>query len=146
LSRLTIPGTHDSCAWNASAMSKTQNMDLTTQLLAGIRFVDIRCRHYQNKFAIHHGAEYLHLNFDDVLTACKSFLDGHPRECIVMSVKEEHDAADNTTTFEQVFEDYFEKSKTYWYRGNTIPTLLQARGKIVLLRRFYISPDSDRSQ
>jgi hypothetical protein len=146
ISEITIPGTHDSCTYKASDISKCQNLTLQQQLEAGIRFIDIRCRQFNDKFALHHGAEYLHLNFGDVLKTCRDFLAMHQRECIVMSVKEEHDAAGNEKTFEEVFLEYVQSYPKLWSMGNTIPKFSDGiRGKIVLLRRFYIAPDSDAS-
>ena len=80
LSKLTIPGTHDSCTFNASAISKCQNLKLDAQLNAGIRCIDIRCREFNNTFELHHGVEYLGMNFDYVLTTCLSFLKSHAGE------------------------------------------------------------------
>ena len=59
-----------------------------------------------------------------------------------MSVKEEHDPAGNAETFQQVFTGYIQSNIKSWYLGNTIPALSEVRGKIVLLRRFYIEPKS----
>jgi hypothetical protein len=147
LSEITIPGTHDSCTFKASPISKCQNLPLPEQLEAGIRFIDIRCRHFEDAFQLHHGAEFLHLDFDYVLKSCRDFLKGHKRECIIMSVKEEHDAAGNKKTFEEVFDGYVQSDPNLWSLGNTIPTLSdQVRGKTVLLRRFYIAPDSDATK
>jgi Domain of unknown function (DUF5050)/Phosphatidylinositol-specific phospholipase C, X domain len=146
LSEITIPGTHDTCAIKASAISKCQNMSLTEQLEAGIRFIDIRCRHYFDKFELHHGAEYLGMDFTQVLDDCRSFLNGHTGECIVMSVKEEYDAAGNTQTFEERFMGYVASDNGLWELGNTIKTLGQVRQRIVLVRRFYIAPDSPADQ
>jgi hypothetical protein len=146
LSRITIPGTHDSCTSEASKMSKCQNLKLDEQLAAGIRFIDIRCRLFENKFELHHGIEYLNLNFDYVIEVCEKFLTDNSSECIIMSVKEEHDPAGNTKTFEEVFNEYAAACSVPWYRGNTIPTLSQVRGQIVLARRFYIEPGSDPQQ
>src|SRR5439155_23215825 len=100
------------------------------------RFVDIRCRHIGDAFAIHHGSIYQNMNFDDVLNACFSFLTSNPGECIIMSVKEEYDPSNNTRTFEQTFDAYTAKNPTHWYLGDAVPTLGSVRGKIVLLRRF----------
>jgi 1-phosphatidylinositol phosphodiesterase len=143
LSKLTVPGTHDSCTFNASAISKCQNLALDAQLNAGIRCIDIRCRQFNNTFELHHGREYLGMNFSYVLTTCLSFLQAHAGECIIMSVKEEHDPAGNTMTFQQVFTEYMQPNVKSWYLGNTIPALSAVRGKMVLLRRFYIEPNSD---
>jgi len=136
--RLSIPGTHDSGAQYepVSGTAKTQDLSIADQLLAGVRFLDIRCRHYQDAFVIHHGSVYQHLNFDDVLNACKQFLQAHPSETIVMSVKEEYDAAENTLTFQEEFDQYVQQDPGVWYLASGIPTLGAARGKIVLFRRF----------
>ncbi|MBP1652668.1 MAG: Phosphatidylinositol diacylglycerol-lyase, partial [Bacteroidetes bacterium] len=71
----------------------------------------------------------------DVLTACKTFLTNHPKEVIVMSVKEEYDASNNTHTFEQTFDTYVSKYGNIVLNA-TVPDLGEVRGKIVLLRRF----------
>lgn len=138
LSKLSIPGTHDSGAMYEPfpGTAKCQNLTLAQQLNAGIRFLDIRCRHVDNAFAIHHGQVYQNINFDDVLNAVIGFLNAHPTECVLMSVKEESDPSGNTRTFEATFDSYVQKNPARWYLADTIPTLSQAQGKIVLLRRF----------
>ncbi|AZA85046.1 phosphatidylinositol diacylglycerol-lyase [Chryseobacterium lactis] len=140
ISKISIPGTHDSGARIdapvVSGTAKTQNLSIAEQLNAGVRFLDIRCRHIDNSFTIHHGAIYQNLNFDDVLTACYAFLNSHPSETIIMSVKEEHDPSNNTRSFEQTFDSYVQKNSSKWDLGTTIPSLGDVRGKIKLLRRF----------
>ncbi|WP_236652781.1 phosphatidylinositol-specific phospholipase C [Chitinophaga vietnamensis] len=141
LSALTIPGTHDSGARNEPfpGTAKTQTLSIGDQLNAGIRFLDVRCRHIGDAFAIHHGSIYQNLNFDDVLNACFAFLASNPGETIVMSVKEEYDPTNNTRSFEATFDSYVAKNPGGWYLGATIPQLSTVRGKIVLLRRFSSS-------
>ncbi len=143
LSELTIPGTHDSCTYTLkneyplTPITRTQHLTLEQQLSAGIRYLDIRCRHINNAFAIHHDLVYVHLNFDDVLNVCKAFLTANSSECIVMLVKREYkDGEGVTRSFEDTFNSYVEGSKDFWYLSDTIPTLEDVRGKIVLLRRF----------
>ncbi|MBW8687628.1 phosphatidylinositol-specific phospholipase C [Chitinophaga rhizophila] len=141
IAALSIPGTHDSGARvePVAGTAKCQDLTIAQQLEAGVRFLDIRCRHFGNAFTIHHGAVYQNMNFNDVLLACTNFLTSHPKETIVMSVKEEHDAADNNRTFEQTFDTYVQQYSKFWYTGATVPNLGQVRGKIVLLRRFGAS-------
>lgn len=138
LTLLSIPGSHDAGATvePVSGTAKCQNLSIGDQLNAGIRFLDVRCRHINDAFAIHHGAIYQNKNFDDVLNACFTFLNTNPGETIVMSVKEEYDPSGNTRTFEQTFDSYVAKNPTQWYTGATVPNLGDVRGKIVLLRRF----------
>jgi len=140
ISKISIPGTHDSGARVdapvVSGTAKTQDLSIAEQLNAGVRFLDIRCRHIDNAFAIHHGSIYQNMNFDDVLNACYAFLQSNPSETIIMSVKEEYDASNTTRSFEQTFDSYVQKNPSKWDLGANIPTLSAVRGKIKLLRRF----------
>lgn len=138
LSQLSIPGSHDTMALFEPfpGTTRCQDLSLADQFNAGVRFVDIRCRHVNNAFAIYHGRIDQKASFDDVLHACTNFLSGHPGECIIMSVKEEYTPDGNTRTFEQTFDAYVSKNPGLWHLGSGIPTLGSVRGKIVLFRRF----------
>ncbi|WP_367872076.1 phosphatidylinositol-specific phospholipase C domain-containing protein [Luteolibacter sp. Populi] len=141
LSNLSIPGTHDSGALvePIAGTAKCQNLSITDQLNAGVRFLDIRCRHINDAFAIHHGQVYQNMNFTDVLNATIGFLNANPGETVIMSVKEEYNATGNTRSFEATFDSYVAGNPSKWVLGSAIPTLTQARGKIVLFRRFGAS-------
>ncbi len=141
IAEFSIPGTHESAARYdpplISDTAKCQDTTISQQLNQGIRFLDIRCRHFENAFSIHHGSVYQKLNFDDVLKMCRDFLKDNPTECIIMSVKEEYNAEKNTRTFAQTFyQKYYLPNKDLIYIGNSIPQLQDVRGKIVLIRRF----------
>lgn len=138
LSQLSIPGAHDAaaCYEPVPGIAKCQNLGIASQLNIGIRFLDIRCRHSQNSFVINHGPIYQKQSFEDVLKACTSFLKKHPSESIVMSIKEEYIPTGCTRSFGDTFDSYIQKDSTAWYLDDDVPTLKQARGKIVLVRRF----------
>ncbi|WP_051812778.1 phosphatidylinositol-specific phospholipase C, partial [Kitasatospora sp. MBT63] len=137
LSALTLPGTHDSGALYGGGLAQTQTLSLTDQLNSGIRYFDIRCRHIQNTFAIHHGLVFQNLMFGSgVRDVFVSFLKVHPTECIVMSVQEEYTPTGNTRSFEDTFDSYVFGFESYFYLDDRTPTLDSARGKIVLLRGF----------
>ncbi|CAB3782929.1 phosphatidylinositol-specific phospholipase C [Paraburkholderia caffeinilytica] len=138
LSQLTLPGSHDSCAYTVEdSLAKTQGATLAEQLKHGVRVLDIRCRHEGDVFHINHARIPLGLMFDDVIAVCAEFLVLHPGECIVMSVKDECGDQDCTRSFAQTFESYTERyAEVRWYLGDTIPRLGDVRGSIVLLRRF----------
>lgn len=142
LSAISIPGTHDTGARYdpplLSGTAKCQDLTIGEQLNAGTRFLDIRCRHIDDAFTIHHGAVYQYLNFNDVLNACFNFLSGHPSECIIMSVKEEHTPQNNTRSFEATFDAYVQANPGKWILADAVPTLGSVRGKIVLFRRFGV--------
>jgi len=138
LSQLSIPGTHNTGALYEPfyGTSKCQDLTIPDQLAIGVRYLDIRCRHVDNAFAIYYGPISQHLSFAEVVTACISFLADNSTECIVMSVNEESIPSRNTRTFEETFAAYVSEHPQRWELGTTIPTLDEARGKIVLLRRF----------
>lgn len=138
LNELSIPGTHNSGArfedWSSTA--KCQHLTIGEQLNAGVRFLDVRCRHFRDGFTIHHGVKYQKLTFDGVLVACWKFLRENPGETIIISVKSEHTSKENTRSYEETFDSYVDKNRKGWYLDKKIPTLGQVRGKVVLFRRF----------
>jgi 1-phosphatidylinositol phosphodiesterase len=145
LSELSIPGTHDSGSREQKSLSTrltTQTRTIREQLDAGIRFLDIRVRYKDDRFLLYHENSYLNLRFGPVRDICMAFLAEHPRETIVMSLKEESTPTGNTkgVSFESRFAEYVAEHPDLWYLNNVIPTLGQVRGKIVLFRRFPVLP------
>ncbi|WP_164018612.1 phosphatidylinositol-specific phospholipase C [Pyxidicoccus trucidator] len=140
LASVSLPGTHDTMAFTNTGgdLTQTQSLNLRAQLDAGIRALDIRCRHIGDAFTIHHGVVYLNVNFTDVLNTATQFLSEHPRETLVMRVKKEHTEENITRTFAQTFEWYREQPafKPYIWRGSHVPTLGEVRGKLVILDDF----------
>ncbi|MEH1941725.1 MAG: phosphatidylinositol-specific phospholipase C domain-containing protein [Nostoc sp.] len=136
ISKINIPGTHETCAlYGIGAIC--QDRTLIEQLEAGIRFIDIRCRHFDNNFAIHHDKVYQNLNFHEgVRDVCIEFLKANPSEFIVMLIKPEYEETNNTRTFQETFDSYIEGNEEFWYFDDRIPTVKEVRGKIVLLSRF----------
>lgn len=138
LSELSLPGTHNSGAlhedWPGTAACQTAS--IAEQLAFGVRVLDIRCRHVNDAFAIHHGAVDQKLSFGGVLEQVNGFLERHPTECVIMSVKEEHTAGGVTRGFEATFDAYVAHDPGRWWLGAAVPALERARGRIVLLRRF----------
>jgi 1-phosphatidylinositol phosphodiesterase len=136
LDALSIPGTHDTCSLWGGDMVQCQTTGLRDQLDAGVRFIDIRCKHENNLFPIYHGIIWQHLYFDTgVLDVCTDFLGTNPNECIIMSIKSEGES-NCTRSFADTFTWYVQNSSAQWYSGSSIPTLDQVRGRIVLFRRF----------
>ncbi|TBO40602.1 phosphatidylinositol-specific phospholipase C [Pedobacter kyonggii] len=138
VSRLSIPGTHDSGAMFEPVVNtaKCQNIGIGAQLDLGVRYLDIRCRHIDNAFAIHHGAIYQNLNFQNVINACLDFLNANPSETILMCVKEEHTPSNNNRSFEETFNTYTQQNPNKWDLSEGLPSLGALRGKIKLIRRF----------
>ncbi|WP_233515416.1 phosphatidylinositol-specific phospholipase C [Marinitenerispora sediminis] len=149
LAALSIPGTHDTMARDVTALAETQESPLPEQLDAGVRALDIRTRHFQDRFTIHHGRVYLHANFTDVLRQTTDFLREHPTETVLMRVKPEHTAEQNTRTYEETLDWYLTENPDtaglahdyVWTPpggeyATRIPDLGQVRGRIVILQDF----------
>ncbi|MFI8964078.1 phosphatidylinositol-specific phospholipase C [Streptomyces sp. NPDC053493] len=134
LQKLTIPGTHDSGARYGGLWTECQNTTIAQQLDSGIRFLDVRCRVTGGSFAIHHGAFYQNMMFGDVLVACWNFLAAHPSETVLMRVKQEY-SSESDATFRAVFDDYLDNRgwRPLFRIGPVLPTLGEARGRVVLL-------------
>ncbi|MFI8221264.1 phosphatidylinositol-specific phospholipase C [Streptomyces sp. NPDC085932] len=147
LADLSIPGTHDTMARDVTFVAETQQSALPEQLNAGVRALDIRARHFKDRFTIHHGVVYLNANFTDVLRQTTDFLKAHPRETILMRLKEEHTADGNTRSFAQTLRWYLEQNPDtaplardhLWWPADgeqPAPTLGEVRGKFVILQQF----------
>lgn len=157
LTSLSIPGTHDSAArqfsdfFTPNSAVITQDLTIREQLDAGVRYLDIRCRHIENRCDVYHGNVYLLIGMNDVLNDVYSFLNDNPSEAVIMSVKQpEHSKPSKEDSgFDATMSKYINSAdkRKYWYTKNSIPSLCKgdidryeeqkcATGKIVLLRRF----------
>jgi len=138
LADVTIPGTHDSAAWGMyDPKTQTQSISIADQLNAGVRFLDIRLKLSGGKLWLYHGVVYLGLSFDEVLGWITAFLDAHPTETIVMSVKNE--AGTDGDAFANAFKStYMDPLGSRVYLDDVVPTIREARNRIVLVRRFGV--------
>ncbi len=164
LTEITIPGTHDSCARKfanedifgiTSGVAKCQSLNITEQLNAGIRFLDIRCEVDSSTYSIKtvhgsvdcwNGNDYYYLDF--VFQDIYNWLASHPSETVLVSIKEDDGDAGAAVFTSAVYEyihgygqgKYFYGSDYVytdrWYLGKSVPTLDAVRGKCVLMNRF----------
>ncbi|WP_294287749.1 phosphatidylinositol-specific phospholipase C [uncultured Chryseobacterium sp.] len=137
---LSIPGTHDSGTYKIPSVvvgARCQNYNIRTQLEDGIRFYDIRLVNGSNSsdpLVLYHGFVPCDVSFGEVLNACDAFLKENPSEVILMSVKNE-DGSDISANFIT----YLNKYNSLYYRGNTVPDLQHAKGKIIFFYRFDLN-------
>ncbi|WP_280368247.1 phosphatidylinositol-specific phospholipase C [Nocardia wallacei] len=107
LSRISIPGTHDTLAVHGGKAGPavvtqetfdkncaddrcTSRQSLRIQLEAGIRALDVRVRRDEtDSLAVQHGGFFQQVSFDDVLGVVDDFLSRHPLETVLMRVKAE---------------------------------------------------------
>ncbi|MFD2940263.1 phosphatidylinositol-specific phospholipase C domain-containing protein [Flavobacterium notoginsengisoli] len=137
LHQLTIPGTHDTCTYTTGGLFQCQTMNLEKQFKSGIRFWDIRLKVKGGKIYAYHGTKYLDITIENILTSCSVLLHQFPTECIIMCISHEGNQ-DNEELYEKLWPII--KDLSYWHTLDHIPTVSEARGKAVLVRRFK-TPD-----
>ena len=115
LQLVSIPGTHDTMArfgttkFMLKYVYETQTMELKDQLEAGIRALDIRCRHVRNECHVYHQQIDQKVSLGQVLDICRYFLKAHPSETILMRIKDkEYSKIASNRTFEETF------ANEYW--------------------------------
>eukprot|EP00752_Nemacystus_decipiens_P008882 g7927.t1 len=140
LNQISIPGTHNTMAKGISACLQeglgnyvhTQAWSLRTMLDVGIRAVDIRLRHKPDlSLVLEHGIVELPYAFDeDVRDVLASFLADNPSETVVMF----HQVNDLSvaTPAEDTLRASMDAYPDLWLDGSTIPTLDEARGRVVV--------------
>ena len=143
ISELTIPGTHDSCAYQikgignlVSYATKTQSWNLEEQMKAGLRYFDIRLRSINNTLHCYHGPIDLNQKFDSILKIASSFLNKNKTETILMQIVSEYDDKNCTKSMEQMYQEYTINYKNIIieYDNNNIPTLGEIRGKLFFFK------------
>lgn len=148
LANVSIPGTHDTGTYDIEPVnfgfSKCQNMPVAQQLDFGIRYLDLRVDVAildKAVMKITHGGIPCDVKFEDVVKITNEFLRDHPKEVVIYELSAEAD------TVPYLIREYLNDSKTpseiknRFYLKNTVPTLREARGKIVVLRRYSL-PDT----
>ncbi|KAI3401702.1 hypothetical protein diail_9366 [Diaporthe ilicicola] len=154
LSALSVPGTHNSpTCYVALPSVRCQAVGVREQLDNGVRFLDIRLsasRDADDLALVHSvfpvslgGNRYLAGLLDELY----AFLDANPSEALIVSLKREGTGRGTDQHMSQhLFRRYCgggkdgekrdEELARRWFTEPRIPTLGEARGKIVLVRRF----------
>ncbi|KAJ3609091.1 hypothetical protein NHX12_023618 [Muraenolepis orangiensis] len=135
LSEVTIPGTHNTMALFGGAPAECQSWSLASQLHAGVRFLDIRVRHYKGVLTLHHGPVYQRGHFGDVLQGVVDFLHEYPNETVLMRVKEEFSTTDDIYGAVVSYIHRYGCWDMLWH-SRLMPTMGQARGKLIVLQDF----------
>ncbi|MCJ1388669.1 hypothetical protein MMC18_001518 [Xylographa bjoerkii] len=147
LSALSIPGTHNSPTYHRALPSvRCQAVSPKTQLENGVRFFDIRVQPESPQDPTQDGLFLVHSVFPIALTGIKyfkdlvnhvyDFLDMNPSETVIMSLKREGTGNSTDAQLSRILNDHYAVDNNHWYTAPRIPTLGEARRKIVLIRRF----------
>jgi hypothetical protein len=136
LSNVSIPGTHESCALYDHAKAgynQCQWLTIPEQLLNGIRFLDIRPR--GDTLEITHAGADQKITFGEVQQQVVDFLKDNPSEIVLMNVQQEYVYVPNAE-FVKKFNEAVAGYVNYWFFEARIPTIEEARGRIVLIRGY----------
>lgn len=140
-----IVGTHDSVTQYVqfSYITKCQNMSIYEQLCIGIRMLDIRVKNEGERLKMVHAFAKVfntpnhfgkQMDMADVLDHCYRFLKENPSETILFQFKNDSGSG-YEKSFDNLFYTYIKGNENKWFLENRVPTLDEARGKIILIRR-----------
>ncbi|KAK3394619.1 PLC-like phosphodiesterase [Podospora didyma] len=155
LSALSIPGTHNSpTRFVALPSVRCQAVSVGAQLDNGVRFLDVRvsCPSSSNSewaaaggapdLALVHSAFPISLSgtkyFHDLLTEVYAFLADHPSETVLVSIKREGTGRGTDQQLSKHLASRYCVPAERWWTEPRIPTLGEARGRMVLVRRFHV--------
>lgn len=149
LTLLSIPGTHNSpTCYTALPSVRCQATGVPEQLQNGVRFLDIRvsANTGDDVLTLVHSAFPISLTgskyFADMLDDIYSFLEQNSTETVIMSVKREGTGkASDGQMGHYLKHSYVDKRSDRWWTDPRVPTLGEARGKIVLVRRFGLDDE-----
>ncbi|KAF9876471.1 phosphatidylinositol phospholipase c [Colletotrichum karsti] len=143
---LSIPGTHNSPTCHTALPSvRCQAVGVREQLDNGVRFLDIRVSTPQDSddLALVHSAFPISLTgnkyFADMLSDIYAYLDANPTETVLMSLKREGTGKGTDEHLSRYMRDrYVSRDAHRWFVEPRIPTLGDCRGRIVLIRRYFL--------
>lgn len=135
ITSFTLPGTYQSAASvPAAGPQKTQTLTITEQLNLGIRYFDLNVVNHYGKIVFVYGNVIEKGDrIKDIFTEFSTFLSENPTEAILVSI---NDVANDPKDFASIAINFLKDFSSQVYSGNVIPTLDQARGKMVIVRRF----------
>jgi 1-phosphatidylinositol phosphodiesterase len=159
---MNLPGTHDTATWNYTAgtqaslfrytgsdiypstFRRCQDRSLFYQLNNGVRVFDWRISYNpgNDTLGFYHAEALLApaTRLEDVLFGFYSWLDKHPSEALLISIKDESGPGRvNDAGFQQKLYNILNGNlaRRYWVQTNgSLGTLGEARGKMTLLQRF----------
>ena len=162
LSSVNIPATHDTGTAGVVeddipqvSITSCQNLYYDEQLNMGARSFDIRANATKDDASVAdvkivHGGELWQcqekngsdLTLQSILNTSLGFLEKHKSETVILTVKPD---AGSTIGLEHAVAEFIEKNKDKVYSGGDIPSMKEARGKIIFLRRFNLTKNYDSS-
>lgn len=159
LTDLSIPGVHDAGTVNVDGISgititnelnpwRCQQLYIDDLLTNGVRYFDLRLAldKLSGKIVLQHGdlpgelsicrdRDGNDLTIETVMDWVADFLERHPRETVILAIKDEADNYDSSQAIYDYFDHYRQRHDNV-YAGYGNPQLADVRGKIVLITRI----------
>ncbi|KAJ5679448.1 hypothetical protein N7462_007692 [Penicillium macrosclerotiorum] len=152
LSALSIPGTHNSPTCLIAPPSvRCQAVSPREQLRNGVRFFDIRVQPQypddpnKDELILVHSVFPISLTgnkyFRDLMKEVNDFLEHNPSETLIISLKREGPGNAKDEQLAHILSRHYARPDSRWWVRPKTPTLGEARGKVVLIRRFNLPDD-----
>ena len=150
---ISIPGTHDAgtCQVHSDQSGSSDQRYYIDELLnAGVRHLDLRTGLDDNKKlrVIHASHRCLNragndLSMDEAMGWIKAFLDKNPSETVILQVKMDRQGSECEKKTYEYLEDMANADNSYIWKGDHVPTLKEARHKIIVISRLNIKDMKD---
>ena len=113
ITKLLLPGTHDTMT--ASCPERyyhTQIMSLEEQLMAGVRFLDLRLR---REMKAAHREWISDIDADQIFSACAEFLSRYPREMLLVRIQNANEKKDDYEAYGAALKEKIESWEELFY-------------------------------
>ncbi len=145
VSQLSIPGTHDAATENLS-LGQCQSLSIEEQLDMGIRMFDLRPTVGSSGLGnICHSVLDTGVSMGDVMTWFGNYLTENPDEFVVAVMRWESEKGGTEDNFKKYMTEFLAGNSVYQTRKTAFKpglTLGECRGKILLVSRTNLSPNS----
>ncbi len=145
VSQLSIPGTHDAATKKLS-IGQCQSLSIEEQLDMGIRMFDLRPTVSSGGLGnIYHSILDTGVSMGDVMTWFGDFLDENPDEFVIAVMRWESEKGGSEADFVRYMTEFLAGNSVYQARKAAFKpdmTLGECRGRILLLSRTNLSPNS----
>ena len=139
--QLSIPGAHDACCCSFSGVSaigaafagKVQSITVQQMLPLGVRAFDLRPAVKDDKLTICHGILVTSFDFNTIMQQLCAYLDAHPSEFCVVTIRHEVEADDGDSSFGSRLQSSLASVKEHLVDFRPNLTVGEARGKILFI-------------
>jgi 1-phosphatidylinositol phosphodiesterase len=139
ITRMAIPGTHDSGAYALvnTPLTRAQDISIKEQMDIGVRALDVRCARevLGTDYEVFHGPIPQRVRLEDVFGDIDDFLNNNPGEFIILMLKQEWFKGENLSKgINDLVNDKL--GTKVWPRSNYWPSLGEVRRCVLVLSRL----------